>query len=180
MRIISLFVLAAVIYILISFNVLQKVQKIFEKKPEKIDEQAIGIICKQDIDGCFYFNKDGIIFREAPNTSGNMITLIKDYSKKNYQLNSKILEKPFLDIVVKIKDDLSQKMGLKAASFDIESYPAEELRVVTSESWYILFSLDRDISSQLLALKAALDEKIENRMNLQYIDLRIENRIYYK
>jgi len=75
---------------------------------------------------------------------------------------------------------LLQKIGLKVSSFDIESYPAEKLRVVTSESWYILFDLKRDIKSQLLALKVALDEKIKNRMSLQYIDLRIENRIYYK
>jgi hypothetical protein len=175
--IISLFVLAGIIYALYSYQVLQK---FFEKKPEKIDEQEIGIVCKQDIGNCFYFNKGGIIFKDAPQTSGSLILLIKDYSNKDYRLGDKVLDENFLDILLQTKEELFSKMGLKAASFDIESFPVEILRVVTSESWYILFSLKRDIKSQLLALKAALDEKIQNRMNLQYVDLRIENRIYYK
>lgn len=182
--IISLFVLAGLVYILF-FSPIG--QNLFKKKPEIIDEQEIGIICKENsafaeasADTCFYFNKDGIIFKDAPQTSGGLILLIKDYSEKDYRLWDKVLDKSFLDILLQIKDELFSKMGLMAASFDIELFPIEILRVVTNESWYILFSLKGDIKNQLLALKVALDEKIENRMSLQYIDLRIENRIYYK
>lgn len=172
--IISLFVLAGIIYALYSYQFLQK---LFEKNPEKIDEQEIGIICAET---CFYLNKDGIIFKDAPKTSGSLVMMIKDYSERDYKLGDKILDKSLLDILLQTKEELFSKIGIKAASFDIESIPVETLRVVTSESWYILFSLERNMKNQLLALKAALDEKIQNRMNLQYIDLRIENRIYYK
>lgn len=175
--IISLFVLAGIIYVLL-FSAIG--QNLFKKKPEIKDEQEIGIICKQDTGNCFYFNKDGIIFRDAPQTSGSLINLIKDYSSKDYKLGDKILDKSITDIILQIRDDLLGKIGLRVSSFDIESYPVEKLRVVTNESWYILFNLKRDIKSQLLALKVALDEKIQNRMSLEYVDLRIENRIYYK
>ena len=175
--IISLFILAGLAYILFFSSI---GENLFKKKPEIRDEQEIGIICKENTGNCFYFNKDGIIFKDALLTSGGLILLIKDYSEKDYRLWDKILDKSFLDILLYAKDELFSKMSLRAASFDIESFPIEILRVVTNESWYILFSLKRDIKSQLLALKVALDEKIENRMSLQYIDLRIENRIYYK
>lgn len=175
--IISLFVLVGLVYVLF-FSPIG--QDLFKKKPEARDEQEIGIICKEHVSACFYFNKDGIILRDAPQTSGNLVMLIKDYSQKDYKLGDKVLDKSFLDILSQAKEELFSKMGLRVASFDIESFPIEVLRVVTNESWYILFNLKRDIKSQLLALKAALDEKIQNRMNLQYIDLRIENRIYYK
>lgn len=174
--IVSLFVLAGIIYALYCSQILQK---LFEKKPVKIDEQEIGIICKEN-DTCFYINKDGIILKGAPNTSGSLIMVVKDYSKRSFGLGDTVLDKSFIETILIIKEDLLQKLGLKVLSFDIESYPAEKLRVVTSESWYILFSLKRNIKSQLLALKVALDEKIQNRMNLEYVDLRIENRIYYK
>jgi hypothetical protein len=144
------------------------------------EREIVGILCNQETSGCFYFDKDGIVFENAPSTSGSLVTLIKDYSKRDFGPGDAVLDKNFVDTILLIKEDLFQKIGLKVASFDIESYPIEKLRVVTSESWYILFSLQRDIKSQLLALKVALDEKIKDRMGLEYVDLRIENRIYYK
>jgi len=155
-------------------------KNLFKRKLEiNIQErETVGILCRQD--KCFYFDKDGVIFENAPSTNGSLVTIIKDYSIKDLKLGEAILGKDLVDIILSVKEDLSQKIGIGVASFDIESYPVEKLRVVTGESWYILFSLKRDIKSQLLALKAALDEKIQDRMGLEYIDLRIENRIYYK
>ena len=145
------------------------------------EREIVGILCAEATMGtCFYFDKDGIIFKAAPDTSGSLITSIKDYSERSFKLGDSILDKNFIDTILTIKENLSEKIGIKVSSFDIDSYPIEKLRVVTSESWYILFSLKRDIKSQLLALKVALDEKIQNRMSLEYVDLRIENRIYYK
>ncbi len=182
--IISLFVLAGIVYALISSHVLQK---LFEKKLEKIDEEEAGIVCKENLtfveasaDTCFYFNKDGIIFKDAPITSGSLIIVIRDYSGRNYEIGDKIADKSFIDVVSGINENLYSEVGLKALSFNINVYPVEELKTMTTEGWYILFNLKQDIKSQLLALKVALKEKIKDRTNLQYIDLRIENRIYYK
>ena len=157
-------------------------KNIFNKKLEiNIQErESIGIFCETSKDMCFYFDKNGIVFEKAPDTSGGLIDLIKDYSQKEFKIGDEVLNKDLIDNILIIKNELFQKIGLKVASFDIDSYPVEELRVVTNESWYILFSLNRDIKSQLLALEVALDEKIQNRSSLQYVDLRIENRIYYK
>lgn len=164
-------------------------KNIFNKKLEiNIQErESVGIFCKENpafakasAGTCFYFDKNGIAFENAPNTSGSLIDLIKDYSQKEFKIGDEVLSKELMDNILAIKNELFQKIGLKIANFDIDSYPVEELRVVTNESWYILFSLKRDIKSQLLALKVALDEKIQNRASLQYVDLRIENRIYYK
>jgi hypothetical protein len=155
-------------------------KNVFNRKLEiNIQErESVGIFCTAD--ECFYFDKNGIAFEKAPNTSGSLIDLIKDYSQKEFKMGDEVLDKNLMDNILTIKNELFQKIGLRVTSFDIDTYPVEELRVVTNESWYILFSLKRDIKSQLLALKVALDEKIQNRSSLQYIDLRIENRIYYK
>lgn len=173
--IISLFILAGIVYVLISSHILRE---LFEKKPEKIDEQKMGIICS--VDKCFYFNKDGIVFQNAPITSGSLITIVRDYSNRNYELGDKIADKNFIDIILEINKNLYDEIGLKILNFSMDSHPIEELRATTSEGWYILFDLKRDIKNQLLTLKVALNEKIKNRIGLQYVDLRIENRIYYK
>jgi len=157
-------------------------KNLFKRKLEiNIQErETIGILCKQDTSDCFYFDKNGIVFENAPNTNGSLIILIKDYSQRDLKLGEAAVDLSIIDTITIIKEELFQKIGIGVSSFDIESYPTEKLRVITGESWYILFSLKRDIKSQLSALKVALDEKISNRMGLQYVDLRIENRIYYK
>lgn len=184
--IISLFVLSGLIYILFFSSI-----KIgfLKKKPEANLKQRIeiGIICKGNpafaeatAGKCFYFDVEGIIFKEAPQTSGSLITLINDFSQRNFNLGEQILGKDLINFMGLIKEELFSKMDLRVLSFDIAAYPADDLKAITNEGWYVMFSLKRDIKSQLSALKAALDEKIQNRTGLQYIDLRIENRVYYK
>ena len=51
--------------------------------------------------------------------------------------------------------------------------------------YYIIFSTDSDIKNQLDVLKIFLNDKTNNSAPVggfhpQYIDLRIENKIYYK
>jgi hypothetical protein len=181
-KIIPLLLLFGLIYILFFSPIPKTIKDIFRKKPEINNQkrESMGIFCKISANACFYFDKNGIAFENAPNTSGSLIDLVKDYSQKELKIGDEVLSKDLINNILEIKDELLQKIGLKIMSFDITSYPAEELRVVTNESWYILFSLKRNIKSQLLALKVALDEKIQNRSGLEYVDLRIENRIYYK
>lgn len=169
--------------LLVKFPVIQelKISKNLFKRRLEInikEREEIGIICSAN--KCFYFDGDGIIFKDAPNTSGSLITIVQDYSNRNYELGDKISEKSFVDTILEINKNLFSEIGLKILSFNISSYPIEELKAITNEGWYILFNLKKDIKNQLLALKVALNEKIKNRSDLQYVDLRIENRIYYK
>ena len=141
----------------------------------------IGIVCKGETAECFYIDEQGIAFEQAPQTSGSLVLLIKDYSEREYRLRKEIFEQRIVNFISQVKQGLLGT-GLIALDFNILSFPPKDLKVMTSEGWYILFDLERDIKSQLSGLKAALEEKIseEERKNLEYVDLRIENRIYYK
>jgi len=145
--------------------------KIFERK-------EAGIFCKSK---CYYIDKDGVIFEEAPQTSGALILVIKDYSKKEIEIGKNVIEKERMAEFIDLRNYLSDRLGLKVLDFIIESDVSGDLRINTNEGWYILFDKSRDIKNQLKALQLVLEEKIkEERGNLEYIDLRIENRIYYK
>jgi len=135
---------------------------------------------KGEIKDCFYIDKQGFIFEDAPQTSGSLILLIKDYSQRDFYLGKEVFEEKIMEFISKIKENLFLETGVRVLDFNILSYPAKELKVMTGEGWYILFDLEREAESQILALKAALQEKIPNRQGLEYVDLKIENRIYYK
>lgn len=161
------------------------------------ERERMGIICQisssveatednGEIRDCFYVDKQGFIFEDAPQTSGSLILLIKDYSQRDFYLGKEVFEEKIMNFIYNIKENLFLETGVRVSDFNILSYPAKELKVMTGEGWYILFDLEREAESQILALKAALASGPEGlaarreEKSLEYVDLRIENRIYYK
>ena len=153
------------------------------------ERERLGIACQiseqetennEQVGDCFYIDKKGVIFEDAPQTSGSLILLIKDYSQREFYLGKEIFEQRIVDFISQVRQSLSLEIDLMILDFNILSFPAKDLKVMTNEDWYIIFDLEGDIKNQLLSLKAALEEKIQERENLEYVDLRIENRIYYK
>ena len=167
---------------------------IFKKTIELniIERKEAGIYCKEDLASpalprdrpnrgeCYYIDKEGVIFEEAPQTSGTLILAIKDFSKREIEIGKNVIEKEFMAELIDLKNYLPAQLGFKVLDFTIESDVLKDLKVNTNEGWYILFNGSRNLKSQLEALRLALEEKIKERKNLEYIDVRIENRVYYK
>jgi len=172
-------------------NLLKNFPKIAQAKIERsifkrtiavniAERESLGIICKENTANCFYIDKEGVIFEKAPQTSGPLILLIKDFSSKEFFLGGKIFTEQIMDSIVEIRENLTSSTNIKADWFENRTIPPKELKLVTPKGWYILFDSTRDIKKQLSILKTALSEKIKTTDSLEYIDLRIENRIYYK
>lgn len=149
-------------------------KKIIELKI--VERKEVGIFCRGD---CYYIDKKGVIFETAPQTSGTLILVIKDSSDGEMRIGDNVVEEEFIAELIDLRTYLSNQLSLKALDFAIDA--SEDLKVNTHEGWYILFDKARDLQNQLTALELVLKEKVrEARKNLEYIDLRIENRVYYK
>ncbi len=143
-----------------------------------IERKEAGIYCRNE---CYYIDNQGVIFEEAPQTSGTLILVVRDYSAGELEIGKNVLEKEFMAELIDLRSSLFEGFKLKVLDFNLESSPAKELKVNTHEGWYILFDTSRDFKNQLDNLKLVLEEKIKDgRKNLQYVDLRIESRVYYK
>lgn len=153
-----------------------------------IERKEAGIFCRNNpsfaeaaAGKCYYIDKEGVIFEEAPQTSGTLILTIKDNSEKGVEIGRSAIDREFMTELTNLKDDLLSPLNLKVLDFIIDSGILKDLRVDTNEGWYILFDSSRDFKNQLQALRLVLEEKIKDgRKKLEYIDLRIENRVYYK
>lgn len=143
-----------------------------------IERKEIGIFCKQD---CYYIDEQGVAFEKAPQTSGTLILVIKDNSEGEVEIGKNAIEKEFMADLIDLRNYLADQLELRVLEFIIESGVSEDLRVDTNEGWYILFDRSLDLQNQIEALRLVLEEKIkEERSSLEYIDLRIVNRVYYK
>ncbi len=50
----------------------------------------------------------------------------------------------------------------------------------TNQGWYFILKLNSNVEVSINNLKRLLEQKIDNVNNLEYVDLRIEDRIFYK
>lgn len=128
-------------------------------------------------DGCWWFDDGGVILKRAAVVSGGLITAVSDYSQNSLGLNSKILPKEFVSSLFSIFKVL-QGSGLNIKEIKLNDLSLQELEILTYDGPKLYFSLrfpaDKDV------------EVIQNFMakpgfsKLQYLDFRVENRVYYK
>ncbi len=164
-----------------------------------IERQSIGIWCKvkqetatsspsiisnSEIDKCFYIDQEGVIYKEAPLISGNLVLNIYSAEDEPAFLRKQVASPQMIDFILTLRKELPQiktatGLWLKTDSFEIVS--DEEVRVELCQGWQIYFNPNYSINSQLKSLATVLEEEIkEAASSLEYIDLRIEGRVYYR
>jgi len=138
----------------------------------------IGIWCDNN---CYYFDKEGIIFKEAPQTEGALILKIKDFQKNNVKLGDNILNTQELNFIIKFNDEVSSRKQFKITEFDINPSTDVNLQAMTDHGFLIYLDPNQDTALETSNLFTVLTEAVKNNVsNLQYVDLRIPSRIYYK
>lgn len=130
------------------------------------------------LDKCWWFDNQGIVFAEAPLAEGNLINKVDDFSGRLIELGKPILEEKFLSNLLKIFGIL-EKSGLNIKSLELENLRLQEIIAdpLTSSWPKIYFSLRIDPDFGLAALESLKKIGLEK---INYIDLRVENRAYYK
>lgn len=67
----------------------------------------------------------------------------------------------------------------KVTSFELAGLESREIKLITGDNWYLLFDLDLDIEESLKLASSVWKEKFKNT-KIQYLDVRIKDRVYYK
>jgi len=157
-----------------------------KKDPEVLEivieeREAIGVWCSGR--ECFYFDKHGIIFEEAPKSTGSLILSIQDGRKMAGSdpaiLGEAVLNGGQISFFQEAKDLVSRNFPFNVRKFIITE--KSDFELITSETWRVLLDKKESPEYQLSNLKYLLDEEIKTRrLELEYVDLRLGNRLYYK
>jgi len=123
---------------------------------------------------CWWFDKNGVIFAEALQVEGQLINKVDDFSNRHLEIGDSILGEKPLSNLIKIFAVL-EKADLGIKSLKLERPELQEIS--TESSPQIYFSLRIDPSFGLAAIESL---KSTGLNKLEYIDLRVENRAYYK
>ncbi len=153
----------------------------------------IGIWCQPKVDprltdgqepqadNCYYFDKEGIIFKEAPQTEGALILKIEDLKKREVSLGNQVLSNEQLTFITKFNNKITENNQFKIIEFKIAPSANFDLEAVTDRGWSIYLNQNQDPVSEANNLFTILNEVIKSKAsNLEYIDLRLPSRIFYK
>ncbi|PIW74611.1 MAG: hypothetical protein CO003_01795 [Candidatus Portnoybacteria bacterium CG_4_8_14_3_um_filter_44_15] len=159
-----------------------------EAKISTSSPDTSGILPKTEgkkIGQCFTLDQEGVIYRESALIEGDFVlNIFSGKAAAPPRIGDEVASWETMDFILKLKDGLpgvkpAGGLSLSAANFEIVS--AGDLRVKTSVGFEIYFNPGYSIGTQLGALQMVLDNEIkENYVSLEYIDLRIEGRVYYQ
>jgi len=142
------------------------------------EREQFGLWCtpKEGGEICWWFDKEGVLFSQGPQTTGTLINKVTDLSGHPLSLGETVFDDTrYQETLVKIFSFLSQS-GTNINHIILKNRALAE--VETSHPTYptIYFSLRVDPFFALQPIRE-LEKKFDS---LEYIDLRVKNRVYYK
>lgn len=136
-------------------------------------------ICENTI--CFNISDDGVNIGND-SLSASLISLRGIAPKSRGEIVVSEREMAWFKTILEVYNQID---GMKVSAISIEQKADNRILgvfVYTEQGYYIMLDLDTDIVYQAGALKQVFISQIpsEQRPNLQYIDLRVKDRVYYK
>lgn len=148
----------------------------------KLEErEKTGIWCFKETNNCFYFDKEGVIFHPAPLMMSSLTLSIFSSSQEKPILGQQLLESRDIEKIFQIKELCKQKANLDLVSLENYSPNSFDFEFISRPGWRIFFNTNEELEEQVYVLVQTLEKEIgESQSNLDYIDLRVKNRAYYK
>lgn len=126
---------------------------------------------------CYWFDDTGTIFQKADDTQGSLVSVVYDTAQSPRGLNEKVLSDEFLPNLLSVMNVL-QESGLQVRAIELNDLALAEVDVLTVNGPTIYFSLQFPSDEYLPVIQKLMLQP--NFDDLQYIDCRTENRLFYK
>lgn len=170
------------------FNIIKniRIKKSFPDKLEvSLEEKNINAIwCRVS---CFWLDNEGAVFepfkeKEKDKFGIKNYLMILDNENSPLKEGDKITDKNFLDFAEIVRQALKEEIGLDFDNIKTPGVVTDEIWIQTRENWQIFFNVEGNAEDEVRLLKQILKEKItpEEKKNLEYIDLRIKGKVFYR
>ncbi len=141
------------------------------------ERQYAGVWCRIDSPQCYLVDTQGVLYHEAASSSGTLIMVVR--SSLPQGLGDEVLDSSTLASLALIRNTLRERFGFAVKDFLLDDLP--DVTASIAGDWRLLFDVSRSpiqtfdaLGKVMAAIGSGADKKIE------YIDLRIDNRVYYK
>jgi len=126
---------------------------------------------------CALVDKNGFVFAAAPIFSGSAVLKILDgrgvdYFGKNFIAPEKLNE------VSLFGERLEKRLGEEISAVEIAN--DDEFHLILKSGWYLKFDFEADLQKAFDNLVLTLENLKDSRDKLEYIDLRFQDKVFYK
>mgnify|MGYP001578730073 CR=1 FL=1 len=128
---------------------------------------------------CVYIDETGFAFEEAPYSIGSLILKIRtDFPE--VRVGEQALA-PEIAQSIRLLETRIGETGLRVWRYEFLKQVPSEIRVETDEGFALIFLREDDFANTFRVLKTVLEQEIkEKRKDLEYIDLRFGNKVFFK
>jgi cell division septal protein FtsQ len=136
--------------------------------------------------GQYYLvDAEGIAYQEArlDDLPGLVVPTVKSRNPESeVKLGTPVVSAEFIKFVAEVEQELPEIIEAEVVEVNIPSLAAREVTFQASNNWRIHFDIIRAPGRQLKLLQELIETTLtpEEKQSVDYIDLRIPNRIYYK
>ncbi|MBI3671607.1 FtsQ-type POTRA domain-containing protein [Candidatus Azambacteria bacterium] len=144
----------------------------------------LGIACENFMpesgSKCFYFNENGVIFDVSPAIISELFVFVKDKNLNIGNFPFQKYSKEQVDFILAFKRYLLEESGALVDHFEFKDQ-FKDIEVFLRSGARIFLTEDQSPKDQARATAEILKNKIKGDLSsLDYIDLRIKNKAYYK
>ncbi len=149
----------------------------------KVDAlEKIPALLWQEGEEYYYIDKYGMVMGAVRWEEVEMdLPLINRGTSTLVGLNQKIIEMEDIDFIRAVVDKMEKKFkDWGVARVEARRVKNDEIYFHTSQGWYFVLKIESEVDRYLDYLDKLLKGNIEDKSKLEYIDLRIEDKIFYK
>lgn len=148
------------------------------------ERDAMLIICAQN---CFVIDEQGVPYMPADPQldfiqANKFVTLVDD-SNREIRIGEEVANPNFVQFALEAKKRLAEEANLETEDeLHTPRIISGDVKLKTKEGWEIFLNQEIGMDKELEMLKVVLADKIDKnrKSDLEYIDLRLDNKVYYK
>jgi len=149
------------------------------------ERKALLVWCSGE--NCFMVDEKGFAYSAAdfnsPEVVENNLIVVRDQSQSPILTDRIVLKPEIVDFLLAIRKEMKDRLDIDLnREFETPKSISGDLVAVTSEGWKIMLNKDLGAEKEVEMLQIVLDQNIsqEKRADLEYVDLRMEGKVYYK
>ncbi|MBU2025516.1 MAG: hypothetical protein ABIC19_01365 [Patescibacteria group bacterium] len=147
-------------------------------------KDIVLILCGRE--QCAPLDKNGVATKRVLKSElpdyGTNIQIINDESNSSIEPGKGVNTQQQVDFILNLKQTAKEQANLSITELFTPLPSASEIKAKTDQAWLVFFNTEETLTKQVNALKVVLEHEIspQDKICLEYIDLRIENKAYYK
>lgn len=153
----------------------------------KVEEKkAVLIFCNNK--GCVWVDEEGVSYNRSSHletmTDNASQVIVQDQSNSEMEIGSSVTDPKYVEFANNLWKNFPGTTKKELAGLSTSIPSAQEIRAHAKDGFVVFFDINLPLERSLILLERVLNEEMKNKGEdvscLEYVDLRLSDRIFYK